>query len=213
MSDMITIDQAVAFGRTYGFSLLPDDDCPNGSVLGFSEPIYSLLHEKGHLVGEYWTRDIEFKEWLRAGICLVYSSESQFYLWDDELPESLTPFLKHAHLAEYIATPVPTVRLISKASLWEILPKYLKDIQNQDLPGPEPEEPCRLKIRSQAKYILQKHPDFSGRTMACDFERNGMECGIPACYSELAWVNNGVILIYLSGGSDSITRAWLLPIL
>lgn len=211
MTDRITTDKAVAFGRTYGFSLYPVDGCATGSILRLSEPIYSHLHETGRIAGDYWTREFDSSEILREGICLVYRTDAQDDLWDDLEPENITPLLSHMHFAEYVEGPVPTLRLISKTSFWKILPKYLDGSQNQHLPGLEPSEPCRLKVKPYVKDMLRETPDFSGRTMVCDYMSNNMPCGIPSCYSEFAWTKNGVVLIYMSGGCDSLTRVWLLP--
>lgn len=205
MKKGITIEQAIRFGIRYGFALYPDDEQRTGRILNFSRKMYSKLLRDGWLAGDYWLRELWNSDPLRDGICLVYNEEAQHDLTDYKPPKSIDPLLKRIHLAGYASAPEPTVRLISKSPLFEILPKHWEKIKRKGLRGLKPLVPYRLGLKDiYIKSFLRLTTHFSGRTYACT-------CGEPGCASDFAWVEDSTPLLYIYSGSGLLVRVWFLP--
>ena len=211
MTNRITIEQAMRFGIKHGFKLFPEEDSA-GLTLDLESLTYSLLIEKGYLTGDYWLKDLENHEVVRDGICLAYNGDAVPDLCDYVPPENIELILTQAHLAEYISAPLPTLRLISKRSLFKLLPKYINITKEQGLSGPDMPKISDVAARASVRDLLNENPDYSGRVYVCDYKGNSdMPCNEPVCHSEFAWSKEGNVLFYMSVSCDLITGAWLLP--
>jgi len=211
MSDRITIEEAIRFGIKHGFKLFSEDD-NTGLTLDLNRLTYSLLLGKGHLTGNFWLSELENNEAVQDGICLAYNGDVVPDLCDYMPPDNIEPLLRQAHLAEYISAPLPTLRLISKESLFELLPKHINITKEQGLSGSDLPEISDVAVSPSVRGLLKENPDFSGRVYVCDSRGNdGMPCNEPICHSEFAWAKDGKALFYMSISCHLITRAWLLP--
>jgi len=211
MSDRITIKEAIRFGLKHGFKLFPEDD-KAGPTLDLDKITYSLLLGKGHLTGDFWLSELENNEVVQDGICLAYNGDVVPDLCDYMPPENIEPLLRQAHLAEYISAPLPTLRLISKASLFELLPKYLNITKEQGLSDPDMPKVSNVATRPSIVDLLKENPDFSGRVYVCDYKGfSDMTCNEPVCHSEFSWAKDGNVLFYMSASCDLVTETWFLP--
>lgn len=68
MTDRITIEQAIRFGIKYSFSLFPVEGSNAGPILNLEDITYSVLLKDGHLVGDFWLKEVENDEIARDSL-------------------------------------------------------------------------------------------------------------------------------------------------
>lgn len=196
-----------------GFSLFHVGGCDYGGILGIESEHYDLLLTNGYLEDDVWRHEAYNDEPLREGLNIVFCTDALDDLWDCPGPDSIAPFLTHAHLASYADAREPNLTLVSNQNILALLLPLLSCYPTGDLPNNNrlKAAQCKPTPRDNTVRWLREEQDYSGRVHVCDFTSGGITCGEPICYSEFAWIASGVCLFYMCTGGDFVTRAWLLP--
>lgn len=207
------IYQIINKARNTGFSLSTLAECETGGILGLQNDQLSSLVEQGALIGDFW-KDEDFNDDpFRDGLSLVIGVDAQEDLWEDERPETIDPLLMNSYFSYVSNSPQPKLVLASSLSLYELLPKYYECFPVESFTPLEDisAEKCKPRISPINVSWLRKERELSTRVDVCDFSIDGSYCGIPLCFSEFAWIKNGMALFYMYTSGDFITRAWIYP--
>jgi hypothetical protein len=209
----MTFDEAMNQALKNVFTIhYKDKDTPSRyGILSFYEELYSQFYNEGFLEGDFWEDELNssFNEppyRFAGGLCIVLLQPDYDDLYSGVNENGLENVLRHAHFAYYDGT-ADKLQLLSKESLFDILPRLCRDALCSELPlldvYPESSRTPALKETTVARFKNKK--DYSGRTFWC-------ECQEPLCISEYALIRNGVVLIYIYHGSGGfLDNIWLLP--
>lgn len=189
--------------------------CQPGNLLGLEADCLSyFLHEqvfKGDLLKHVNCLEAEV---LHDGLSLIVDTDAgpDFCCLDGML--NLDDMVSRMYLACYRNFPEPELRLLSSSSLFELLPAHrdyfvgkglnrLCDLSTEKMCGPD--------VKPLTLEEVKNCQDMSGMTSACDFSLDDLYCGDPVCFSDFAWIKDGVALLYFHMSCGEMRRAWLYP--
>jgi hypothetical protein len=203
--------EAIRRAFHFGFIRLRRHDVERGGIIGLEKPEYDALIQKGDLTGDIFKKDQYNDEPLIEGLHFTCWADAQEEddLIDWEPPTTIKPFLRHAHLCSYRESPFPELKLIVKESIYDILLEALENFDRRAMPflsDIETQKPP-LDLSRSFKDRLLGINSVCGRIATCDWPG----CGDPFCSSELAWVENGICLVYLSASGAGIGSVFLFP--
>lgn len=215
----MNINEAINLALNNCFTAYWDFDKgpPRFGILGFENEHYWRLYNNGYLQGDFWqyetNNDSQPPERFIGGLCIAFLDDEDNDLFHYDTPKYLRKMLQHAHFAYYdIASGRLT--LAAKDSLFDLLPKVCTEPVIESLPlidSYTPESKKSPELNKATIERLKNMTNFLGRSCTCDYSYGKTVCGDPMCYSEFAWIQNGVVLLYMSGGGGIIRALWLLP--
>jgi hypothetical protein len=203
----LTVEQALytAVDRIFTYDVVPRE--PNYScIFSLDDSEYDLLMSQGWIHEKNY--DQEDLNWslYKKGICIIYKMNAH-----DLYSENLDTLFSHMHFGYYSDSPDYILNLISKETFIDILPKHMNNFKNR-IPniGNMQDVMNKPALKDKTIAYISNRKDISEMVYVCDYERDGIECGMPECHCEHAWIKDGVCLAYLSGGSD-IYNIYLYP--